>query len=102
MVTAMPEPTQPSRTLPGLGQQEFQLEIWGPTTPPPVAIVWFTAATASAAICQARRFVDAHDGSPQRFGELYARDGDNAEYLDVIEPSTPATETTPDSEREQS
>ena len=64
---------------------EFLLDIVTADTDEPVAVVWFTAFTTAAAIGQARRFVAAHDGPPGRFGELYARHGDVADYQTDIE-----------------
>lgn len=63
----------------GASPREFRLDIvTEAAAQPPLAVVWFTAASKDAAVDQARRFVDAHTG-------------DHADYLDVIEPSTPAT-----------
>lgn len=82
--------TAPARTAadPTTGL-EFCLEIVTDPDRPPLAVVWFTAADRPTALAQARRFVDAHTGPQDRFGELYARAGHLADYVDIIEP-TPA------------
>jgi hypothetical protein len=67
------------------GASEFLLDIVTEQHDEPVAVVWFTAFTTAAAIGQARRFVAAYDGPAGRFGELYARHGDVAEYQTEIE-----------------
>lgn len=67
------------------GASEFLLDIVTEQADEPLAVVWFTAFTTAAAIAQARRFVAAYDGSPGRFGQLYARAGDVAEYQTDIE-----------------
>lgn len=68
---------------------EFRLEIVTEPDQPPLSVVWFTAGDRDAALTQAHRFVDAHTGPDDRFGELYARAGHLADYVDIIEP-TPA------------
>ena len=67
------------------GASEFLLDIVTEQADEPLAVVWFTAFTTTAAIGRARRFVAAHDGPPGRFGQLYARHGDVAEYQTEIE-----------------
>ena len=77
----------PAGTAAADGAGEFLLDIVTEQDGEPVtvAVVWFTAFTTTAAIGQARRLVAAHDGPPGRFGELYARRGDIAEYQTDIE-----------------
>jgi hypothetical protein len=93
----------PDLTAPGtsLALQEFRLKIVTEADMPPLAVVWFTAVTPAAALAQAHRIVDALHGPADRFGELYVRDGDRAEYLDVIEPSTTTSPLRSDLTREK-
>jgi 5'-deoxynucleotidase YfbR-like HD superfamily hydrolase len=64
---------------------EFRLDIvTGPDPDDPAGIVWFRAASTDAATAQARRHLAAHLGPDDRYGELYRRDGDLAEFLDTI------------------
>jgi hypothetical protein len=84
-VIARPGPgVAPAR---GFAEQdgEFQLDIiTGPEPDDPAAVVWFRACSTAAAIEQARRFLVAHLGPDDRYGELYQRDGDLAEFVDTI------------------
>jgi hypothetical protein len=89
----LPIMTAPALTTAGPSPavlQEYRLEIVTEPDQPPLAVVWFTAADRDAALTQARRFVDAHTGPTGRFGELYARAGHLADYVDIIEPTTAA------------
>ena len=78
-------PAWPAGTAAAGAAGEFLLDIVTEQADEPVAVVWFTAFTTAAAIGQARRFVAAHDGPAGRFGQLYARRGDVAEYQTDIE-----------------
>lgn len=89
----LPIMTAPALTTAGHGPAagpEFCLEIVTEPDQPPLALIWFTAADRDAALAQAHRFVDAHTGPTDRFGELYARAGHLADYVDIIEPTTTA------------
>ncbi|WP_245923928.1 hypothetical protein [Paractinoplanes atraurantiacus] len=64
---------------------EFRLEIVaGPDPDSPSAVVWFRADGIAAAIAQGRRFLAVADGSDDRYGELYQRNGDLADFLTTI------------------
>ena len=80
-------PAWPAGTAAADGAGEFLLDIVTEQDGEPVtvAVVWFTVFTTAAAIGQARRYVAAHDGPPGRFGQLYTRHGDVAEYQTDIE-----------------
>ncbi|MEU4379996.1 hypothetical protein [Micromonospora echinofusca] len=50
-----------------------------------MSVTYFTADTLDAACRQAQRLLDAVDGPADRYGELYAHDGDGtAVYGDTI------------------
>ena len=60
---------------------EFRLSIFtGPDRQ--VAVVWYQAAGLAAAIEQARRFLTAHQGPGDRYGELHAW----GDFLTTIRP----------------
>jgi hypothetical protein len=61
---------------------EFRLDIvTDPDPDAPTAIVWYRADGIAAAIAQARRFLAAHDGPDDQYGELYQRNGHLADLL---------------------
>jgi putative hydrolase of HD superfamily len=64
---------------------EFRLDIvTGPDPDDPAGVVWFRAESIDAANAQARRFLTAHRGPDDRYGELYQRNGDLGDYLTTI------------------
>jgi hypothetical protein len=64
---------------------EFRLDIvTDPDPDAPTAIVWYRADAIAAAIAQARRFLAAHDGPDDQYGELSQRNGDLADFLTTI------------------
>ena len=77
----------PQRTAPAgvVDEQagEFRLDI---VTDPdaPTTIVWFRADGIAAAIAQARRFLAAHDGPEDLYGELYQRNGNRGDFLTTL------------------
>lgn len=67
---------------------EYRLDVFTDDLEPdtPEAVAYFTAADGVDAACrQAQRLLAAVDGPADRYGELYAHDGDgNAVYCDTI------------------
>jgi hypothetical protein len=80
--------TQQRTTLAGVVDEqacEFRLDIvTDPDPDAPTAIIWFRADGIAAAIAQARRFLAAHDGPDDLYGELSQRNGDLADFLTTI------------------
>ena len=82
--------TSPDSTITGSHQpisehSEFRLDIvTGPDPDDPTAIVFYRADGIAAAIAQARLFLAAHHGPDNRYGELYQRNSDLADYLTDI------------------
>ncbi|MEU7935219.1 hypothetical protein [Micromonospora echinofusca] len=65
---------------------EYRLDVVTDSEPDnPQAVTYFTADTLDAACRQAQRLLDAVEGTADRYGELYAHDGDGtAVYCDTI------------------
>jgi len=65
---------------------EYRLDVvTDPEPDTPQAVTYFTAADVDAACRQAQRLLAAVDGPADRYGELYAHDGDGtAVYCDTI------------------
>ncbi|MGC4808618.1 hypothetical protein [Micromonospora sp. DT233] len=65
---------------------EYRLDVvTDPDVDSPQAVTYFTAADVDAASYQAVRLLAAVDGPDDRYGELYAHDGDgNAVHCDTI------------------
>lgn len=64
---------------------EFLLDIvTGSDSDDPAAVVWFRACSVEAAIEQARRFLSAHLGHADRYGELYQRNGELGDFLTTV------------------
>jgi hypothetical protein len=65
---------------------EYRLDVvTDPEPDNPQAVIYFTAADVEAAERQASRLLAAVDGPEDRYGELYAHDGDGtAVYCDTI------------------
>ncbi|MEU8048106.1 hypothetical protein AB0B71_28665 [Micromonospora echinofusca] len=65
---------------------EYRLDVvTDPEPDTPQAVTYFTAVDLDAACRQAQRLLDAVDGPANRYGELYAHDGDGtAVYCDTI------------------
>ncbi|MGY4900058.1 hypothetical protein ACWEEK_31325 [Micromonospora aurantiaca (nom. illeg.)] len=65
---------------------EYRLDVvTDPEPDTPQAVTYFTAADVDAAVRQASRLLVAVDGPADRYGELYAHDGDGAAvYVDTI------------------
>ena len=64
---------------------EFRLDIvTSPEPGDPAAVVWFKAEWIAEAIEQARRFLAAHQGPDDRYGELYQRNGHWGDFLTTI------------------
>lgn len=64
---------------------EFRLDIvTDPDPDAPAVIVWFRADGIAAAIAQARRFLAAHDGPDDQYGELSQRNGHMADLLTTL------------------
>jgi hypothetical protein len=61
---------------------EFRLDIFvDPDSETAAAILYYQADGLAAAIAQARRFLAAHPGPDDRYGELHQRHGDLGDYL---------------------
>ena len=64
---------------------QFRLDIvTDPDPDAPAVIVWFRADGIAAAITQARRFLAAHDGPDDQYGELSQRNGEMADLLTTL------------------
>ena len=65
---------------------EYRLDVvTNPDVDNPQTVTYFTAADVNAACHQATRLLAAVDGPDDRYGELYAHDGDgNAVHCDTI------------------
>jgi hypothetical protein len=65
---------------------EYRLDVvTDPEPDTPQFVTYFTAVDLDAACRQAQRLLDAIDGPTDRYGELYAHDGDGtALYCDTI------------------
>ncbi|MFI7074906.1 hypothetical protein [Micromonospora sediminicola] len=65
---------------------EYRLDVvTDPEPDNPQTVAYFTAADVDAATRQAARLLAAVDGPADRYGELYAHDGDGAAvYVDTI------------------